>query len=71
MLANVLNSQRAILVSIKIIEIFISMREYIMNYSELQIKMELLEKQVGKQDQNIVMKRRHSRYGVIHKFVYL
>jgi hypothetical protein len=55
MLANVLNSQRAILVSIKIIEIFISMREYIMNYSELQIKMELLEKQVGKQDQNIAL----------------
>jgi len=55
MLANVLNSQRAILVSIKIIEIFISMREYIMNYSELQIKMELLEKQAGKQDQNIAL----------------
>ncbi len=26
-----------------------------MNYSELQIKMELLEKQAGKQDQNIAL----------------
>ena len=55
MLANVLNSKRAILVSVRIIEIFIRMREYIMNYTELQHKMELLEKKVGKQDQNLVI----------------
>ena len=55
MLANVLNSDRAIQVSIKIVEIFIKMREHILTRKDLLLKMEQLEKSVGKQDQKIAL----------------
>lgn len=50
MLANVLNSPRAIQVSIRIVEIYIEMREYLLTNKDLLIKMEQLEKRVDKQD---------------------
>ena len=55
MLANILNSDRAIQVSIRIVEIYIKMREYILTNKELLLKMEQLEKRVGHQDEKIVL----------------
>jgi hypothetical protein len=55
MLANILNSDRAIQVSIRIVEIYIKMREYILTNKDLLLKMEQLEKRVGNQDEKIVL----------------
>jgi hypothetical protein len=55
MLANVLNSERAILASIRIVEIYIKIRENILTNKELLLKMEQLEKKVSSQDEKIVM----------------
>ena len=54
MLANVLNSMRAVQVSVKIIEIFIKMRELIMTHTDLLLKIEQLEKRVSSQDKKMV-----------------
>ena len=54
MLANVLNSERAIQASVRIVEIYIKMREKILTNKELLLKMEQLEKRVGSQDEKIV-----------------
>jgi len=53
MLANVLNSYRAIRVSIRKVEIYIRMREYVLTNKELLLKVEQLEKRIGKQDKKI------------------
>lgn len=53
MIANILNSNRAIQVSIRIVEIFIKMRENILTHKDLLLKIELLEKMVGGQDEKI------------------
>ena len=55
MLANILNSDRAILVSIKIVEIYIKMREYILTNKDLLLRMEQLEKRVNHQDEKVVL----------------
>lgn len=55
MLANVMNSERAIQASVRIVEIYIKMRENILTNKELLLKMEQLEKRVGSQDEKIVM----------------
>ena len=55
MLANVLNSDWAIQASVRIVEIYIKMRENILTNKELLLKMEQLEKRVGIQDEKIVM----------------
>ncbi len=55
MLANVLNSERAILASVRIVEIYIKMRENILTNKEFLLKMEQLEKRVGSQDEKIIM----------------
>ena len=55
MLANILNSDRAIQVSIRIVEIYIKIRENILNNKDIQLKMELLEKRVGSQDEKILL----------------
>lgn len=55
MLANVLNSDRAIRVSIRIVEIFISMREYVLTNKEFLLKVEQLERRIGKQDERVTM----------------
>jgi len=53
MLANVLNSERAIQVTVRIVEIYIKMRENILTNQELLQKMEQLEKRVGNNDEKI------------------
>ena len=55
MLANVLNSDRAIKVSIRIVEIYIKMRENILTNKDLLLKMEQLEKRVDHQDEKMVL----------------
>jgi hypothetical protein len=53
MLSSVLNSARAIKVNIQIIRIFTRMREMLLNYKDLFIKLEQLEKRVGGHDEEI------------------
>ncbi len=53
MLANVLKSELALQMSIRIIETFVQMRELLLNHQELFTKMEELEKRLGDQDEKI------------------
>jgi hypothetical protein len=55
MLSCVLNSERAIDVNIKIIRIFIKLREMILTNKEILLKLEKLEKQVLQNDDDIKM----------------
>ena len=55
MLANVLNSDRAIQVSIRIVEIYVRMREFVLTNKEILLKVEELEKRIGKQDKRIAL----------------
>jgi hypothetical protein len=59
MLANVLNSDRAIQVSIRIVEIYVKMREFVLSNKELLLKVEELEKRIGKQDEKIALVLNH------------
>ena len=53
MLANVLTSELALQMSIRIIETFVQMRELLLNHQELFTKMEELERRLGDQDEKI------------------
>lgn len=53
MLANVLKSDQAIIMSIRIIEIFVKLRESLLTHKEILIKLEQLERRVVKQDGDI------------------
>ena len=53
MLANVLKSDRAAQMSIKIIEIFVELREMLLTHQDLLIKMNELEAKVGNHDKSI------------------
>ena len=53
MLANVLKSKRAIEVSIKIIDVFILMRETLSNHTDLRLEIEYIKKKVSNHDKNI------------------
>jgi phage regulator Rha-like protein len=53
MLASVLNSKRAINMSILIIKVFVSMREIVSRQKELAQKVELLELKVGRHDSEL------------------
>jgi hypothetical protein len=53
MLANVLKSNQAIAVSMKIIEVFVMLRETLANYTELRLEIEQIRKRLNKQSQNI------------------
>jgi hypothetical protein len=55
MLANVLNSDRAIQASIRIVEIYIKMRELVLTHKDILLKLEQLERRVDMQDENIAM----------------
>ena len=55
MLANILYSDRAIQASIRIVEIYIKIRENILSNKDLLLKMEQLEKRMGDQDEKIVL----------------
>jgi len=53
MVSCVLSSQRAILVNIQIIRIFSRMREILMTNKDILLKLEQLERKVGKHDEDI------------------
>jgi ORF6N domain-containing protein len=53
MLSSVLNSARAITVNIQIIRIFTRMREMILNYKDIQLKLEQLERQTLQNTEDI------------------
>ena len=53
MLANVLKSEQAIKMSIRIIEIFVKLREVLLTHKDLLLKLEQLEKKVVSHDREI------------------
>ncbi|MGE0567868.1 MAG: hypothetical protein AB7O73_07955 [Bacteroidia bacterium] len=53
MLANVLKSERAVMVSIRIIELFVKLREMQMTNTELRLELEKIKTKVDNQDKNI------------------
>ncbi len=53
MLGNVLNSEKAITFSIKIVEVFIRMREYFTDNINVRLDIEALKKKVDNHDKNI------------------
>jgi hypothetical protein len=53
MLANVLKSERAITMSIRIIEIFVKLREVLLTHKDILLKLEQLEKRAVRQDGDI------------------
>ena len=55
MLANVIKSERAIKMSIHIIEIFVHMREMLFTYKDILHKLERVERKSAEQDQQIML----------------
>ena len=53
MLANVLKSEQAITMSIRIIEIFIKLREVLVTHKDILLKLEQFEKRAVRQDGDI------------------
>jgi alanine-alpha-ketoisovalerate/valine-pyruvate aminotransferase len=53
MLANVLKSERAIKISIRIIELFVKLRKFNLSYEELRREMERIKSKLDNQDKNI------------------
>lgn len=53
MLANVLKNEKAIIISIQIIELFIQMREMMLTHKDLLLKMNELENKIGNHDKSI------------------
>ena len=53
MLSNVLKSERAIQMSIRIIEIFVKLREMMLLHKDVSLLVEQVEKRLGKQDEKI------------------
>ena len=55
MLANVLKSERAIKVSLRLIEIFVKLREMLLAHKDILTKLEQLERKVSENDGSIQM----------------
>ena len=53
MLSNVLKSERALIMSIRIIEIFVKLREALLSHKDILLKVERLEKKVVTNDADI------------------
>lgn len=53
MLANVLKSDKAIKMSVRIIELFVKMRELLSTHKDILLQLEKLEKQVGENSEDI------------------
>jgi len=53
MLANVLRSKKAIQVSVRIIEIFVKLREMVLTHKDILLKLEILEREVTTNKQDI------------------
>ena len=52
-LSNVLKSKRAIAVSIKIIDVFVQLREILTNNTELRLEVEKIKRKLDNQDKNM------------------
>lgn len=55
MLANVLKSARAIHMSVRIIEVFVKMRELALTHKEILVKLQQIENKVTKHDEELEM----------------
>ena len=55
MLSNVLKSDRAIKMSIKIIDVFVKLREIMLSHKDILLQLEKLEKQVSQNSEDIQM----------------
>ena len=55
MLSNILKSKRAILMSIKIIDVFVKLREMLLTHKDILLKLEKLEKQTANNSADITM----------------
>ncbi len=55
MLANVLRSGQAVQMSIRIIEVFVKMREMLLTHKDLLLKLEQIERAVSSHDDQIVV----------------
>nr|WP_276502403.1 hypothetical protein [Terrimonas sp. H1YJ31] len=55
MLANVLKSERAIQVSIRIIEIFVKIREMLLTHKDILLQLEKMEKKLTGHDEDIAL----------------
>ena len=55
MLANILKSERAIQVSIHIIEIFVKMREMLLTHKDILLQLEKIEKKLTEHDEDIAL----------------
>ncbi len=53
MLSNVLKNEKAIQMSIRIIELFVKLRETLLLHKDVSLLVEQVEKRLGKQDQKI------------------
>ncbi len=61
MLANVLKSKRAIDVSLRLIEIFVKMREMLSTHKDILLKLEQLERKATGHDEDIQMIFNHKK----------
>ncbi len=52
-LSNVLKSRQAIIVSIRIIDVFVKLREMLANHSELRIEVEKIKRKLDNHDKNM------------------
>jgi len=55
MLANVLKSERAMKMSIRIIEIFVKVREMLLTHKDILLKLEIIEHKLLGHDENILL----------------
>ena len=53
MLANVLKSEQAVQVSIRIIELFVQLRETLVSHTELKLEIKRIKKKIDNQNKNI------------------
>ena len=53
MLANILKSERAMLVSIRVIEIFVKMRELLLTHKDILLQLDKMEKKLTGHDEHI------------------
>ncbi len=55
MLSSVLNSERATIVNIKIMRVYVRIREMLLTHKDLLLKMDQLEKKVSSQDDKFIL----------------
>jgi hypothetical protein len=52
-LSNVLKSERAIIMNIRIIDVFVQLRDTLSNHTELRLEVEKIKEKLDKQDKNM------------------